>query len=342
MLDSVPVLKLASQTDASEATERVILPQVFSTPIRRDVVERVHDLVMKNTRQPYARKHKAGANYSAESWGVGRAKARVMRIKASGTGCSANGAYANFTRGGHMFSPLTLNRRWGRLINTKEKRLAIQSSIAASGVTPLVMARGHICEKVENLPTVVDDLAEKITKTKEAVALLKSINCYDDVLKCIASKRQRAGKGKRRNRRYKMKRGPLIVFKKDEGIRRAFRNIPGVSLMQVDSPNVLKLAPGGHVGRMCVWTKSAFESLDASLGGVSNYSAPIVKNTCLRRVLKSEQVRSTFLSSRVGKSSHSSAKKINPLKSKSAMKRLNPFYKHFTQKYAGILSDISR
>ena len=60
MLDSVPVLKLASQTDASEATERVILPQVFSTPIRRDVVERVHDLVMKNTRQPYARKHKAG------------------------------------------------------------------------------------------------------------------------------------------------------------------------------------------------------------------------------------------------------------------------------------------
>jgi len=41
------------------------------------------------------------------------------------------------------------------------------------------------------------------------------------------TKRLRAGKGKMRNRRFKMKRGPCVVYEKDEGITRAFRNIPG-------------------------------------------------------------------------------------------------------------------
>ena len=30
---------------------------------------------------------------------------------------------------------------------------------------------------------------------------------------------------------------------------------------QVDNLNLLKLAPGGHVGRFCIWTESAFKKL---------------------------------------------------------------------------------
>merc|ERR1712200_359024 len=33
-----------------------------------------------------------------------------------------------------------------------------------------------------------------------------------------------------------------------------------------DALNLLKLAPGGHVGRFCIWTEGAFKKLDALYG----------------------------------------------------------------------------
>ena len=32
--------------------------------------------------------------------------------------------------------------------------------------------------------------------------------------------------------------------------------------MPVDKLNLLKIAPGGHLGRFCIWTESAFKKLD--------------------------------------------------------------------------------
>jgi len=69
-----------------------------------------------------------------------------------------------------------------------------------------------------------------------------------------------------RNRRHVNRRGPLVVYNKDQGITRAFRNIPGVELVQVERLNLLQLAPGGHLGRFIVWTESAFKRLDAIWG----------------------------------------------------------------------------
>ena len=69
-----------------------------------------------------------------------------------------------------------------------------------------------------------------------------------------------------RNRRRIQRRGPLIIYSQDNGITRAFRNIPGVTLLNVDRLNLLKIAPGGHVGRFCIWTESAFKKLDALYG----------------------------------------------------------------------------
>ena len=80
------------------------------------------------------------------------------------------------------------------------------------------------------------------------------------------SRRFRAGKGKMRNRRRIQRRGPLIIYSKDNGISRAFRNIPGTTLINVERLNLLKIAPGGHVGRFCIWTESAFKKLDSLYG----------------------------------------------------------------------------
>ena len=47
----------------------------------------------------------------------------------------------------------------------------------------LVMARGHRIGEVSELPLVVSDGLESITKTKQAVEALKNLGCGDDLQK---------------------------------------------------------------------------------------------------------------------------------------------------------------
>merc|ERR1712196_137654 len=47
----------------------------------------------------------------------------------------------------------------------------------------------------------------------------------------------------------------------------------GVELAHVDSLNLLQLAPGGHLGRFCVWTQGAFEKLDTVFGTMTKPSS---------------------------------------------------------------------
>ena len=125
---------------------------------------------------------------------------------------------------------------------------------------------GHVIDNVLEIPLVLKDAVQEIKKTKQAVTLLKKHKVWPDIEKVKASKRFRAGKGKMRNRRRIQKRGPLVIYDKDNGITKAFRNIPGITLISVDRLNLLKLAPGGHVGRFCIWTESAFKQLDSIFG----------------------------------------------------------------------------
>lgn len=57
------------------------------------------------------------------------------------------------------------------------------------------------------------------------------------------------------------KKGSVYMTCCFKGLTKAFRNIPGVDTISVDALNLLKLAPGGHVGRFCIWTESAFKKL---------------------------------------------------------------------------------
>lgn len=66
----------------------------------------------------------------------------------------------------------------------------------------MVLARGHKVDNVPELPLVIEDRIESIERTKDAIALLKRFNIYDDVVRVVKSKKLRAGKGKMRNRRF--------------------------------------------------------------------------------------------------------------------------------------------
>merc|ERR1719446_1172215 len=158
-----------------------------------------------------------------------------------------------------MFCPTKTWRRWHRRVNVAQKRHAIATALAASSLPPLVMARGHRIGAVSELPLVVSDGAESIQKTKQALEMLNKLGCEEELTKVSDSKKLRSGKGKMRNRRYTMRRGPLVVYSEDNGIVRAMRNIPGVETACVTRLNLLKLAPGGNFGRFVIWTQGAFK-----------------------------------------------------------------------------------
>merc|ERR1712168_481764 len=289
--------------EQGETAGQVTLPAVFKAPIRPDVVNFVHSNMAKNSRQPYAVHKHAGHQTSAESWGTGRAVARIPRVRGGGTHRSGQGAFGNMCRGGRMFAPTKTWRKGHSAVNQKQRRYATCSALAATALPALLMARGHKVENVPEVPVVVSNAVESITKTKAAVDLLKKLNSYDDVEKCQQSKQIRSGKGKMRNRRYTMRRGPLVVYNEDHGIKQAFRNLPGVELISVDRLNLLKLSPGSHLGRFCIWSEGAFQKLDSIYGTSkkpstekTNFKLPRAKitNADLPRLINSDAVQTVL------------------------------------------------
>merc|ERR1712127_1101695 len=183
--------------DKAEASGTSIqLPAVFKAPIRPDIVRFVQQQMSLNRRQPYAVSRKAGHQTSAESWGTGRAVARIPRVRGGGTHRSGQAAYGNMCRGGGMFAPTKIWRKWHRRINVTLKRHALASTLAASTLPPLVMARGHRIGEVSEFPLVVSSDAEKISKTKDAFKLLSSLGCDEELDKVSASRKARGGVAK--------------------------------------------------------------------------------------------------------------------------------------------------
>ncbi|XP_046996586.1 60S ribosomal protein L4 isoform X2 [Schistocerca americana] len=326
-----PLINIHSDKNEPTGTT-VALPSVFKAPIRPDVVNFIHDSMSKNHRQPYCVNKDAGHQTSAESWGTGRAVARIPRVRGGGTHRSGQGAFGNMCRGGRMFAPTKPWRRWHRKINVNQKRYAVVSAIAATGVPALVMSKGHMIQEVPEIPLVVEDKIQEYNKTKQAVIFLRRIKAWTDIQKVYKSRRFRAGKGKMRNRRRIQRRGPLIIYGKDQGLTKAFRNIPGVDLIDVTKLNLLKLAPGGHVGRFVIWTQSAFNQLDelygswrkaASLKKGYNLPMPKMANTDLSRLLKADEIKKVLRPPQ--KKVVRRVRKLNPLRNTRAMLKLNPY-----------------
>ncbi|GAB0489196.1 hypothetical protein MMPV_000413 [Pyropia vietnamensis] len=318
-------------TTTGETSRSMRMPFVFTSPIRPDVVRFVHTSMAKNKRQPYAVSKMAGMQTSAESWGTGRAVSRIPRVPGGGTHRSGQGAFGNMCRGGRMFAPTKIWRKWHRKIAVNQRRFAVVSALAASALPALVMARGHKIDHVSEVPMVVSSEAERVAKTSAALELLKKLGAGADLGKVKASRKIRPGKGKMRNRRYVQRRGPLLIYEKDAGLVKAVRNIPGVDTCCVYSLNLLQLAPGGHMGRFCIWTEGALGKLDA-LYGTGKQAAKLkpgyflptsmMTNSDVPRLINSDEVQSV-LRPKAKKPMHLPRKK-NPFKNKAVMLKLNP------------------
>ncbi len=259
----VPVYDLAGKE-----VKQIELPEQFSQDFRPDLITRAFLAIMSHKRQPYGADPLAGkrtsANYRGRrgaygSW-ANRGLARLPRIRVGSGHMVGVVRFVPHAVKGRKAHPPKAEKIWWQKINKKERIKAILSAISATAIKDIVLRRGHRAENLKSLPIVVIPELEKIKKTKEVEKLLEKLGLAEE-LKRIRDKRYRAGKGKMRGRRYKKKKGPLIVVEKDEGIVKAASNIPGVDVVTVHNLNVELLAPGAHAGRLTIWSENAIKTL---------------------------------------------------------------------------------
>jgi large subunit ribosomal protein L4e len=254
-----------------KSTGKIELPDVFETPLRPDVIKRAVLAIQSNSFQPQGRDPMAGKRTSAESRGTGSGTARIPRRK----GASGRGAFAPGTVGGRQGHPPLSEKIIVKRISKKEKRLALFSAIAATGSKKAVAARGHNVEDVLEIPLIVSDDLEAMSKTKEVEEFLIRLGILSDIFRVRESRKIRAGRGKSRGRKMKHAVGPLIVVAENRGIAEAAQNIPGVEVATVSTLNPEMLAPGTHPGRLTVWTSSAIAKLGKLYGKGEQTDGPL-------------------------------------------------------------------
>jgi large subunit ribosomal protein L4e len=241
---------------AGKVVGSVDLPPVFRTDVRPDLIIRAVTAFQANRRQPYGANLHAGMRHSVRWPGKGQGAARTPRIRGS-----MRGAQVPNTRGGREAHPPVVARIWAKKMNEKERRLARNAALAAVHDPHYVAARGHRFDAKLTVPIVVQDAFEAIESTSEAVDFLAAVGVDGDIERTKDGSHIRAGRGKLRGRRHRVPRGPLLVVTDAVRVRQGFGNLPGVEVTTPAGLNAEVLAPGGHPGRLTIFSAGALEAL---------------------------------------------------------------------------------
>jgi len=248
---------------------KVTLPKQFSEPLREDLIQRAVLTIEANTRQPYGAAPRAGMRHSADvsrrrrkyrgSYGHGISRVPRKVLSRRGSQMFWQGAVAPGTVGGRKAHPPKAEKIWDKKLNIKERRKAIRSALTATMQAELVKQRGH--HAPSTYPFVLSEDFEAIAKAKDFKKALLAVGLKDELKRC-EQKTIRAGKGKVRGRRYKKKKGPLVIVSDDCKLLTSGKNIAGIDIVKVQNVNAKVLAPGCHPGRLTLFTNKALEKLD--------------------------------------------------------------------------------
>lgn len=257
-------MKLNILDQASNKTGEIQLPKQFEEEFRPDLIQRAVLTIQSHKRQPYAASTEAGKRASAKlsrrrrkyrgSYGIGISRVPRKILSRRGTRMNWAGAFAPGTVGGRRAHPPKTEKVWWRKINEKERAKSIRSAIAATVLKEIVAQRGHIVP--DNYPFVLDDKFESLNKTQEVMEAFGKLGLGSE-LQRAQNRTVRAGKGKMRGRKYKKRKGPLVVVGKKDKLHNALKNISGIDVVEVRSLNTELLAPGAKAGRLTLWTSSA-------------------------------------------------------------------------------------
>lgn len=239
-----------------EKKKDITLPEVFSSAVRQDLIQKDVLAIRAGRRQPYGPSPTSGMRHSVEWWGKGRGVSRVTRLKGQ-----ARGAQSPGTVGGRPCNPPRPERIWAKKMNHKERLKARAAALGAVREAVLVSKRGHRFKEGLTLPLVIEDEFEKVEATQDVIEVLQKVGVYEDVMRAWNGKHQRAGVGKIRGRRFRSPKSLLIVVSRKDGIEKGARNLAGVDIVTPKQLNTELLAPGGDPGRLSVFTESAIEEL---------------------------------------------------------------------------------
>ena len=272
---------LLAETYSVEAKKgkSISLPSPFQSEIREDVVRAAVLSSRANRRQPYGhREHdgkkspQPGMKHSVEWWGKGRGVSRIMRKTGQRTG-----AQNPHTRGGRRAHGPKVDKDWSQKMNSKEKKLARNSAIAASCDPAIVSTRGHRFSSDVQFPIIIDGYVESRDgseekydlefiplqySTRKFISIMEALGLGDDLERSKKGRKIRAGKGTMRSRKYRTPKSVLLVVEQKLGLNKAARNVPGVDVVSVKDLSAEDLAPGGDLGRLTVWTKAAIGALE--------------------------------------------------------------------------------
>ena len=259
-----------------ELGKKVSLPDSFNSEIRSDLVKLAVASARANRRQAYGsnahlgkRKPMSGMKHSVEWWGKGRGVSRVMRR----TG-QRRAAQNPHTLGGRRAHGPKVEKDWSRKLNRNERRLARNSALAATADVDIVSGRGHrFAEEISTLPIILGDYSENGEKidfeafnlsggTRKVSAIFEALGLGDDLRRARDGRKIRAGKATMRGRVHKTPKSILLVVANKDGLAKAARNLPGVDVVAAKDLSAEHLAPGGDLGRLTVFTKTAVEALN--------------------------------------------------------------------------------
>ena len=241
------------------------LPIQFTEAFRPDLIKRAVLSIQSHKIQPYGAFTRAGLGYSSmvskrrkaykTTYGSGNSRTPKKVLTKRGLHFYFQGATVPFTVGGRRAHPPKAEKIWDEKININERRKAIRSAIAATMVPTLVKKRGHTTESI-----VIDSKIEELKKTKEVFDVLKKM--MPEEMKRVEYKKVRAGKGKGRGRKHRLKKGPLFVVSDKCSLIKSAMNLQGVDICIVNELNAELLAPGCDAGRLTIWTDKALEKME--------------------------------------------------------------------------------
>lgn len=248
--------------------KEIELPKQFEEAYRPDIILRATHAYESRNRQAYGTDPSAGLRTSAKymgkrssygSW-ANRGMSRIARIRIKSGHMTGTVRKIPQARKGRASMGPNAEKIWAQKINAKERRLALRSAISATASNDAVAARNHYFN--QSLPIVMEDKFAALKKTTDVVKALKSIGLERELSRA-SEKKVRAGIGKTRGRKYRTKKGPLVVVSEKCGIMDAAKNIAGIDVALVEKLNINQLAPGGKAGRLAIWTEGAIKKLES-------------------------------------------------------------------------------
>ena len=244
-------------------SEELELPQVFSTPLRTDLLHKAYVNLESHKFQSQGRYRNAGMDVVAESNSppTGHHQARVARLHGGGGGRQGQGGGVAMVRGGRQAHPPVSDKVIYKKLNKKENKLALCSAIAATASADLIKLRGHRIDKIESFPLVVSDEIEKISKSKDLAKFFDALNLRQDIDRLISRLKRRSGKPLLRGRKTKIGKSILMVVKDGRNLSKACGSFAGVDVKSISELSVLDLAPGSEPIRLTVFSKGAIEEL---------------------------------------------------------------------------------